>query len=225
MMRGIQTMARNQGRQRRALSPSLSLSENDDSHDPNHPRNSLAAEVVVNNGVQLARWTEERVFLLLETIESAPNRLYQESPNWGKAVPHSRRGTAPPKNCLANIEYGDIGNVLARAQSDLNSNLAYLALSLNVPISEAVLRTKYNEQLAIAKRLRNEAPDKLAFDLDESHSRTLMLALKINRQIQSGEARRSGVNFIAHTHRVSKHLQPLPSQKILLAMTKPWAAS
>ena len=84
MMRGIQTMARNQGRQRRALSPSLSLSENDDSHDPNHPRNSLAAEVVVNNGVQLARWTEERVFLLLETIESAPNRFISRIPKLGQ---------------------------------------------------------------------------------------------------------------------------------------------
>jgi hypothetical protein len=120
-----------------------------------------------------------------------------KSTTWGRAVPHSRRGAAapPPKNCLANIEYGDIGSVLTRARSDLNNNPNYLALSLQHPISEAVLRDKYNEQLKIARRLRDAAPDKAVFEQDESHPRVLKLAIKINKQILSGEERRAGNNY------------------------------
>jgi hypothetical protein len=185
----LQAMARRDGRQARERDQSLSLSSDNEGNGGN---NQLNQEIVVHNGVPLARWTEERVLILLETIESAPNRLYQEDPNWGRPVPHSRRGVPPPKNCLANIEYGDIGSVLTRARTDLNANPTYLALSYQVPISDAVLRDKYNQQLATARRLRAQAPDKTAFDQDESHSRVLKLANKISMQILSGEERRAG---------------------------------
>lgn len=189
----LQTMARREGRRGRRDDHVSSSSSGSSSESDNEGNGGNSQANQPNQ--QLARWTEERIFLLLETIESAPNRLYQEDPTWGRAVPYSRRRDTPPKNCLANIEYGDIGSVLTRARSDLNNNPIYLALSLQLPISEAVLRDKYNEQLKIAKRLRAAAPDKAVFEQDESHPRVLKLAIKINKQILSGKERREGNNY------------------------------
>jgi hypothetical protein len=184
-------MARRAGRQNRGNNEAnLDLSDHENSPPPERD-----PEIIVHAGVPLARWTEERVLLLLETIESAPNRLYQEDPNWGRPVPHSRRGVPPPKNCLANMEYGDIGSVLTRARSDLNANPAYLSMSHQVQISEAVLRDKYNQQLATARRLRAQAPNPAVFDQDDSHNPVLKLANKINKQLASGEERRAGNNY------------------------------
>jgi hypothetical protein len=122
----LQTMARREGR--RGRRDDLHVTSSGSSSESDNESNGGNSQANQPNQ-QLARWTEERIFLLLETIESAPNRLYQEDPTWGvgRAVPHSRRGAPPPKNCLANIEYGDIGSVLTRARSDLNNNPNYLA--------------------------------------------------------------------------------------------------
>ena len=183
-------MARNEGRRRRPRSRSqnhddLNLSDSDENNGNDAPAQNAAP-------VQLARWTEDRHVIIMETVESAPNRLHQENPNWGRPVPLGRRGVNPPKNCLAHIEYGDIGTVLKRSQSDLNANPIYLSFSNQAPISEAVLRTKYNEQLQIATRRRNEAEDKQAFDQDTSHPRSLQLAISINKQLEAGQVRRAG---------------------------------
>jgi hypothetical protein len=189
-------MARREGRRRRERERDPLALSSDSSSDSDNPGNGGNGQANPPNQ-QLARWTEERVFLLLETIESAPNRLYQENPNWGSQVPYSRRGAQRvPKNCLENMEYGDINRVLARARSDLNTNPAYLALSLQLQASESVVRDRYNMELATARRLRSAAPDKEAFDRDESHSRVLKLAIKINKQMQSGEERRAGNNLL-----------------------------
>jgi hypothetical protein len=160
-----------------------------------------ATEATVKRISQTSKWRHWRGGLKREfsyvSLVNCLSLYLCKSTTWGRAVPHSRRGAAapPPKNCLANIEYGDIGSVLTRARSDLNNNPNYLALSLQHPISEAVLRDKYNEQLKIARRLRDAAPDKAVFEQDESHPRVLKLAIKINKQILSGEERRAGNNY------------------------------
>jgi hypothetical protein len=183
-------MARREGRIGRPRTPPRreELELSDDDHE--NGNGALAPFIAP---AQLARWSEERHVILLETTESAPNRLHQENPNWGRPVPVGRRGANPPKNCLSHMEYGDIGTVLRRAQSDLNANPEYLSLSNQAPISEAVLRTKYNELLQIATRRRNEAEDTQAFDQDGSHPRSLKIALSINKQLEAGQARRAGI--------------------------------
>lgn len=181
-------MARREGRNGRPRSPPR-REEFDLSDDDQENGNGAPAPIP---NAQLARWSEERHVILLETTESAPNRLYQENPNWGRPVPAGRRGVNPPKNCLSHMEYGDIGTVLRRVQSEMNANPHYLSLSNHASISEAVLRTKYNELLQIATRRRNEAEDQQAFDQDDSHPRSLKIALSINKQLEAGQARRAG---------------------------------
>ena len=186
-------MARREGRNGRPRSPprreELDLRMSDDDQE----NGNGALDGAPAPPAQLARWSEERHVILLETTESAPNRLHQENPNWGRPVPVlGRRGVNPPKNCLSHMEYGDIGTVLRRVQSDLNANPHYLSLSNQAHISEAVLRNKYNELLQIATRRRNEAEDQQAFDQDDSHPRSLKIALSINEQLEAGQARRAG---------------------------------
>jgi hypothetical protein len=77
-----QTMARREGR--RGRRDDLDLSSDSSSDSDNHDNEGNGGNSQANQPNQqvasLARWTEERIFLLLETIESAPNRLYQEDP-------------------------------------------------------------------------------------------------------------------------------------------------
>ena len=85
-------MARREGRNGRPRSPprreELDLSDDDQENGNGAVDGALAPNIAP---AQLARWSEERHVILLETTESAPNRLHQENPNWGRPVPVQRK--------------------------------------------------------------------------------------------------------------------------------------
>jgi hypothetical protein len=91
-------MARREGRNGRPRSPprhneEFDLSDNDQENGNGAPApiigNDAAAPIIAP--AQLARWSEERHIIILENVESAPNRLHQENPNWGRPVPVQRK--------------------------------------------------------------------------------------------------------------------------------------
>lgn len=100
-----------------------------------------------------------------------------------------------PKNCIENIEYGDLTDVYNKAMESLNSDQSYLAISNNLQISLAVLRTKVAELVSMATRLlANYETTEAA--LDEGQTDLVVLAISLKTAFEKSAERRTSERMI-----------------------------
>jgi hypothetical protein len=195
---GVAAMARREGRERRQRSPSAQQEQDDDDYNVNLSPLRTAAPA--------ARWNDERLIIVCQAVINAPASLYRRNANWGKPVPpginylnvfnvkltHTFLAGRPrqPKNCIENIEYGDLTDVYNKALENLNDNQSYLVISNNLPISLSVLRTKVAELLAMATRLlaNYESVDAA---LLEGQTELVELAISLKTKIDKSTERRT----------------------------------